>query len=136
MLSPSFTIPTARPTTYVLRGANILWRIFHDYFHAFADACDCFSAKDDGKFRLERISHAAERFESCGDSTKCIARIRGHAILHGTPRSSLAFGAQTPQAVWNISAPFRVRASIAWAGNCTAFAPPAVPLGGSLRGRG
>jgi len=76
VLSPSFTIPTARPTTYVPRGANILRLIFHDHFHAFADVYDSLYAQDYGKFRLERISHVAERFESCGDYTKGIARIQ------------------------------------------------------------
>lgn len=76
MLSPSFTIPTAQPATYVPRGANILRRIFHDHFHAFADAYDSLYAKDFGKFRLERISHVVDKLESCGDYTKGIARIQ------------------------------------------------------------
>ena len=80
MLSPSFTIPTARPTTYVPRGANILRLIFHDHFPAFADAYDSLYAKDYGMFRLKRISRVVERFETCGDYTKGIARIRGHGI--------------------------------------------------------
>ena len=70
MLSASSTIPTAHPSTYVPRGANILRRIFHNHFHAFADAYDSPYAQDYGKFRLERISHMAERIESCGDDMK------------------------------------------------------------------
>ena len=66
MLSPSFTIPTTRPTTSVPRGANILRLIFHDHFPAFAQSYDSLYAQDYGTFRLERISHVAERFESCG----------------------------------------------------------------------
>jgi hypothetical protein len=31
-------------------------------------------------FRLKRISRVVERFETCGDYTKGIARIRGHGI--------------------------------------------------------
>jgi hypothetical protein len=52
----------------------------HDHFHAFADAYDSLYAQDYGKFRLERISHVVDKFESCGDYTKGIARIRGHGI--------------------------------------------------------
>ena len=69
MLSPSFTIPTARPTTYVPRGANILRLIFHDHFPAFAQSYDSLYAQDYGKFRLDRISRVAQRFETCGDYT-------------------------------------------------------------------
>ena len=47
VLSASSTIPTAHPSTYVPRGANI----------------------------LRRISHVVDKFESCGDNTKGIARI-------------------------------------------------------------
>jgi hypothetical protein len=80
VLSPSSAISTAQPTTNVPRGANILRHIFHDHFHAFAEAYDSFYAQDYGKFRLERISHVVDKFESCGDYTKGIARIRGHGI--------------------------------------------------------
>ena len=97
MLSPSFTIPTARPTTYVPRGANILRLIFHDHFPAFAQSCDSLYAQDYGTFRLERISHVAERFESCGDYTKGIARIRGHGIpWHSVPKPRMRSGIFTP----------------------------------------
>ena len=76
MLSTSSTIPTAHPSTYVPRGANILRLIFHDHFPAFAQSYDSLYAKDYGKFRLERISHVVDKFESCGDYTKGIARIQ------------------------------------------------------------
>jgi hypothetical protein len=67
------------PATYVPRGANILRHIFHDHFPAFVQSYDSLYAKDFGKFRLERISHVAERFESCGDYTK------GGRSAAGTP---------------------------------------------------
>jgi hypothetical protein len=76
VLSPSSTIPTIHPTTYVPRGANILRLIFHDQFPAFVQSYDSLYAKDYGKLRLQRISHVAERFESCGDYTNGIARIQ------------------------------------------------------------
>ena len=76
MLSASSTIPTAHPSTYVPRGANILRRIFHDHFPAFAQSYDSLYAQDFGKFRLQRISHVAGKLESCGDYTKGIARIQ------------------------------------------------------------
>ena len=76
MLSPSSTIPTAHPTTYVPRGANILHLIFPEHFPAFAQSYDSLYAKDYGRFRLDRISRVAERFETCGDYTKGIARIQ------------------------------------------------------------
>jgi hypothetical protein len=76
VVPPSFTIPTAHPTTYVPRGANTLRLIFQDHSPAFAKSYDSLYAQDYGKFRLERISHVAERFESCGDYTKGIARIQ------------------------------------------------------------
>jgi hypothetical protein len=66
VLSTSSTIPTAHPTTYVPRGANFLRHIFHGHFHAFADAYDSLYPQDYGKFRLERISHVVDKFESCG----------------------------------------------------------------------
>jgi hypothetical protein len=76
VLSPSSTIPTAHPTTYVPRGANILRLIFHDHFPAFVQSYDSLYAKDFGKFRLQRISHVVDKFENCGDYTKGIARIQ------------------------------------------------------------
>jgi len=75
---------------------NILRRIFHDHFPAFVQSYDSLYAKDFGKFRLERISHVVDKFESCGDYKKGIARIRGH----GTPWHS-----------WSISALFLASAS-------------------------
>ena len=62
--------PDRTPHNYVPQGANTLLHIFHDHFHAFADAYDSPYAQDYGKFRLERISHMAERIESCGDDMK------------------------------------------------------------------
>ena len=53
----------------VPRGANILRRIFHDHFPAFVQSYDSHDAQGYGKFRLERISRVAERFESCSDYT-------------------------------------------------------------------
>jgi len=70
VLSTSSTIPTAHPTTYVPRGANILRLIFHDHFPAFVQSYDSLYAKDFGKFRLQRISHVVDKFENCGDYTK------------------------------------------------------------------
>jgi len=67
-------------SSHVPRGANILRHIFHHHFPAFVQSCDSLYAKDFGKFRLERISYVVDKFESCGDYTKGIARIRGHGI--------------------------------------------------------
>jgi len=76
VLSPSSTIPIAPPTAYIPRGTNTLRLIFYDHFPAFAHSYDSLYAQDYGKFRLERISHVVDRFESCGDYTKGIARIQ------------------------------------------------------------
>ena len=76
VLSPCPTIPTTHSTTYIPRGANILRHIFHDHFPAFAQSYDSLYAKDFGKFRLQRISHVVDKFESCGDYTNGIARIQ------------------------------------------------------------
>ena len=75
MSSLTPTAPTA-PHTYVPPATNTLQLIFHDHFHAFAAACDSLYARDFGKFRPERISHVAERFEGCGEYTKGIPRIQ------------------------------------------------------------
>ena len=76
MVSLTTTAPTAPHTTYVPRVANTLKLIFQDHFHAFADAYDSLYAKDYGKLRLQRISYVEERFETCGDYTKGVARIQ------------------------------------------------------------
>ena len=78
VLSASSTIPTAHPSTYIPRGANILRRIFHDHFSAFVQSYDSLYAKDFGKFGLERISHVVDKFESCGDYTQgCFGEHKG-----------------------------------------------------------
>jgi hypothetical protein len=70
------SIPPAPPTGYIPRWPNALTHIFHDHFQDFAQSLDSLYAKDYDKFRLERISRVAERFETCGDYTKGIARIQ------------------------------------------------------------
>jgi len=74
--SPSSTIPAAPPSGYVPRGPTTLTHIFHDHFQDFALSYDTLYAKDYGMFRLKRISRVVERFETCGDYTKGIARIQ------------------------------------------------------------
>jgi hypothetical protein len=74
--SPSSTIPAAPPSGYVPRWPTTLTHIFHDHFQDFALSYDTLYAKDYGMFRLKRISRVVERFETCGDYTKGIARIQ------------------------------------------------------------
>lgn len=76
MPSPSSTIPTVSTGKYAPRGPNTLTLIFRDHFNAFVQSYDSLYAKDYGRFRLERISRVAQRFETCGDYTKDIARIQ------------------------------------------------------------
>jgi hypothetical protein len=73
--------PPRSPSGYVPHGPTTLTQTFHDHFQDFALSYDTLYARDYGMFRLERICRAVEGFESCGDYTKGIARIRGH----GTP---------------------------------------------------
>lgn len=76
MRSPSSSTSAAPRTIYAPRTADTLKLIFHDHFHAFSDAYDVLYAHEYGKFRLERICRVVDRFESCGDYTKGIARIQ------------------------------------------------------------
>ncbi len=68
------TAPAAKK--YVSRGRNELHRIFERHFVDFCNLYDKRYAETYGMFRLEKIQRLGERFATCGDYLKGIARIR------------------------------------------------------------
>ena len=66
----------APPGTYRQRGVNSLQRLFRAHFTEFCVRYEAEFAKRLGKFRLERITKAVERFLDCGDYNKGVACIR------------------------------------------------------------
>ena len=62
--------------TYHQRGVSSLQRLFRDHFSQLAVRYEAEFAKRLGKFRLERIIKAVERFLGCGDYRRGIARIQ------------------------------------------------------------
>ena len=64
------------PGTYRLRGTSSLQRLFRAHFPELLARYESEFAKQLGKFRLERISKAVERFLACGDYRLGIARIK------------------------------------------------------------
>ena len=64
------------PGSYRQRGASSLQRLFRAHFTELVTRYEDEFAKRLGKFRLERITKAVERFLDCGDYNKGVACIR------------------------------------------------------------
>ena len=64
------------PGTYRQRGTSSLQRLFRAHFPELLARYESEFAKQLGKFRLERISKAVERFLACGDYRRGVARIK------------------------------------------------------------
>ncbi len=73
--------------SYRQRAGNVLQTIFHRHFEAFCAHYDERFAKEYGAYRIERIARVGNRFRTCGDYRRGIARIRctkpgcGHEIF-------------------------------------------------------
>jgi hypothetical protein len=63
----ALSLDATPPGTYRQRGTNSLQRLFRSHFPELVARYEPEFAKQLGKFRLERISKAAERFLACGD---------------------------------------------------------------------
>ena len=81
----ALSLDASPPGIYRQRGTSSLQRLFRAHFPDLHAHYEADFAKRLGRFRLERISSAVQRFLDCGDYTKGIARIRGH----GTPWHSM-----------------------------------------------
>jgi len=64
------------PCTYRQRGTSSLQRLFRTQFPELVARCEAEYVKRLGKFRLERMTKAMERFLACGDYRRGVARIR------------------------------------------------------------
>ena len=73
---PAFPLDTTPPGTYRQRGTSSLQRLFKAHFPELVARSEDEFARRLGKFRLERISKAVERFFACGDYRRGVARIR------------------------------------------------------------
>jgi hypothetical protein len=69
-------LDAAPPDTYRQRGTSSLQRLFRTHFPELLARYEAEFAKRLGKFRLERITKAVERFLACGDYRRGIARIK------------------------------------------------------------
>jgi len=67
------TADAALPGTYRQREVSSLQRLFRAHFPQFVARYEDEFAKRLGKFRLERITKAVERFLGCGDYTNGFA---------------------------------------------------------------
>ena len=63
------------PCTYRQRGTSSLQRLFRTQFPELVARCEAEFVKQLGKFRLERITKAMERFLAGGDYRRGVARI-------------------------------------------------------------
>jgi hypothetical protein len=72
----ALSLDASPPGTYRQRGTSSLQRLFRAHFRDLHARYEADFAKRLGRFRLERISSAVERFLDCGDYTKGIARIQ------------------------------------------------------------
>ena len=81
----ALTLEATPPGTYRPQGTSSLQGLFRSHFEDISARYETDYARRLGRFRLERISTAVERFLDCGDYTKGVARIRGH----GTARHSV-----------------------------------------------
>ena len=64
------------PGSYRQRGVSSLQRLFRAHFAKLVARYKDEFAKRLGKFRLERITKAVERFLACGDYRRGVARIK------------------------------------------------------------
>jgi hypothetical protein len=69
------SLDTTPPGTYRQRGISSLQRLFRAHLSELVARYETEFAKRLGKFRLERITKAVERFLGCGDYNRGIARI-------------------------------------------------------------
>ncbi len=108
------------PGSYRQRGASSLQRLFRTHFTELVTRYEDEFAKRLGKFRLERITKAVERFLGCGDYRRGVARIQCTNPQGG----SRACAARAPTAAPSTSGPSAAASSTPWAGHCTACVPP------------
>ena len=71
----ALSLDATPPGTYRQRGTSSLQRLFRAHFAELTARYETEFAKRLGKFRLERITKAVERFIACGDYTRGLARI-------------------------------------------------------------
>jgi hypothetical protein len=72
----ALSLDATPPGTYRQRGTSSLQRLFRVHFPELVARYESEFATQLGKFRLERISKAVERFLACGDYRRGIARIK------------------------------------------------------------
>ena len=72
----ALSLDATPPGTYRQRGVSSLQRLFRAHFAQLVARYEAEFAKRLGKFRLERITKAVERFRACGDYRRGIARIK------------------------------------------------------------
>ena len=72
----ALSLDATPPGTYRQRGVSSLQRLFRAHFAQLVARYEAEFAKRLGKFRLERITKAVERFLACGDYRRGIARIK------------------------------------------------------------
>ena len=71
----ALSLEATPPGTYHQRGVNSLQRLFREHFPELLARFEEFAQRL-GKFRLERITKAVERFMACGDYRRGVARVR------------------------------------------------------------
>jgi hypothetical protein len=72
----ALSLDATPPGIYRQRGTGSLQRLFRTHFPELYARYETTYASRLGRFRLQRISSAVERFLGCGDYTKGIARIQ------------------------------------------------------------
>ena len=72
----ALSLDATPPGTYRQRGVSSLQRLFRAHFAELTARYEVEFAKRLGKFRLERITKAVERFLACGDYRRGVARIQ------------------------------------------------------------
>ena len=75
-MGTAVSIAALSANRYIPRGRNVLHNIFEGHFADFCEQYDKNFAATYGKFRLERIKKLGERFETCGDYLRGVARVR------------------------------------------------------------
>jgi hypothetical protein len=66
----ALSLDATPPGTYRQRGISSLQRLFRAHFSELVARYEAELAKRLGKFRLERITKAVERFLGCGDCSR------------------------------------------------------------------
>ncbi len=72
----ALSLDATPPGTYRQRGTSSLQSLFRTHFGGFSARYEAHYARRVGRFRLDRLTKAVERFLECGDYTKGIARIQ------------------------------------------------------------